>query len=83
MTTQERAEEIKIKYQSLLFRYPNVNGVGLSHAKKNGINTGEWCIYVSVVVKLPLTDLRQEDIIPTQLEGVRVDVEAVGHNIPY
>jgi len=57
---------------------PHVVGVALGMAHVDGQPTDEPAIVVLVDEKLPLAQLAPEDVIPSQLEGVRVDVQASG-----
>jgi hypothetical protein len=81
MASQEaiaRAQAVKAKYERELMRKRNVVGVGVGLRERAGQMTGEACIVVSVREKLPLDQLAPQDVIPTQLDGVPVDVKATG-----
>jgi hypothetical protein len=74
----EKAQAVKAAYQDLLMSKPNVVGVGIGPRYKGGRRTEEIGLVVMVQQKLPNTMLTPEDTIPTQLEGIPVDVREVG-----
>lgn len=81
MASQEaiaRAQAVKAKYERELMRKRNVVGVGVGLRERAGQTTNEVCIVVSVQEKLPPDQLTPQDVIPTQLDGVPVDVKATG-----
>ena len=73
-----RAQAIKAKHEKELMRKRNVVGVGVGFRERAGQETGVVCIVVSVRAKLPLNQLAPQDVIPTELDGVPVDVRATG-----
>ncbi len=81
MSSQEaiaHAQAVKAKYERELMRKRNVVGVGIGLRERAGQTTNEVCIVVSVREKLPPDQLAPQDVIPTQLDGVPVDVKATG-----
>lgn len=58
--------------------YKNVVSVGIGKKITKGKDTGEYAIVVGVRYKVPLDQLAEEDIIPTDVEEVKTDVVAVG-----
>ncbi|MCU0511450.1 MAG: hypothetical protein MUE40_02660 [Anaerolineae bacterium] len=70
--------ELQAKYAPALMRYPHVIGVGIGIAMRDGQYTDEPALVVMVDLKLPQAQLILEDILPRELEGVRVDVQATG-----
>ena len=81
MTDQQaiaRAQAVKARYERELLRKRNVVGVGVGFRERAGRATEEVCIVVSVREKLPPDQLAPQDAIPTQLDGVPVDVKATG-----
>ncbi|MGD2146630.1 MAG: hypothetical protein PVH41_08055 [Anaerolineae bacterium] len=56
----------------------NVVGVGIGYRTRGGVVTDELCIVASVTRKMTPSGLRTQDSIPTQLDGVPVDVQEVG-----
>jgi hypothetical protein len=80
-TTQqqiERAYRIQRKYCDKLMAFPHVVGVGIGFAKKHGERTDEVALIVMVDRKLDDDELSQDERLPHDLEGVRVDVQEFG-----
>ncbi|HEX8849742.1 MAG TPA: phospholipase D-like domain-containing protein [Gemmatimonadaceae bacterium] len=57
-----------------LLRMPNVASVRLGYAFRNGWITSEPAIVVTVLRKQPESALRTDDVVPAEIDGVRVDV---------
>jgi hypothetical protein len=79
--TQEKLAElrrVKTKHELELMQKVNVVGVGIGLRKRCGEATDEPVIVVSVTHKVPSWTLDQEDLVPCELDGVPVDVRAVG-----
>jgi hypothetical protein len=74
----DRLRAIKAAHQADLMRKANVVGVGIGLRRRAGKPTDEPVIVVSVTHKVPLRQLAPDDAIPRELEGVPVDVQAVG-----
>lgn len=74
----ERLKAIKDAHEAELLRKPNVVGVGIGLRQRDGEITGEPAIVVSVTEKVPFSQLAPDDAIPRELEGIPVDVQAVG-----
>ena len=74
----EQITKIKTRYEKELMKLANVIGVGIGFKHKNGQPTDEVALVVNVSQKKPLADLSKQDIIPSELEGVSVDVQEVG-----
>jgi hypothetical protein len=74
----EQVTKIKGRYEKELMKLANVIGVGIGFKHKKGQPTAEVALVVNVSQKRPLTDLSKQDIIPSELEGVPVDVQEVG-----
>ncbi len=73
-----RVRAVKAAYEKDLLRKANVVGVGIGYRQRKGRASDELAIIVSVTHKVPRDQLAPEDIIPSELEGVPVDVQAVG-----
>ncbi len=81
MTREEeldRLRAVKSAYEADLMRKANVVGVGIGLGQTGGKSTGEPVIVVSVTNKVPSSQLAPGDVIPHELDGVPVDVQAVG-----
>jgi hypothetical protein len=74
----ENLRAVKDLHEADLMRKPNVVGVGLGFRQRAGYPTGEPAIIVSVTHKLPMSLVDPDDAIPTELDGVPVDVQVVG-----
>ena len=72
------AQAVKAKYERQLLRKRNVVGVGVGFQERGGRTTDNVCIVVSVREKLPPGQLAPQDVIPTELDGVPVDVKVTG-----
>ncbi len=70
--------EIRARHETKLMGYPNVVGVSEGFRSKQGKATSEACIVVYVEKKIPRDKLTKSDILPSQIEGVAVDVVQVG-----
>jgi len=74
----ERLRAVKAAHETDLMRQANVVGVGIGLRQRDGELTNEPVIVVSVTRKVPLAQLAPHDVIPHELEGMPVDVQAVG-----
>lgn len=70
--------ETQAKYEAALLGRPNVVGVGLGHRYQRGISTGERAVTVLVHRKVDARYLAPTAVVPTELDGVRTDVQEVG-----
>ncbi len=73
-----RIQAVKSAHEAELMRKANVVGVGIGLRQRNGRYTGELALVVSVTHKVPLEELDPWDVIPQEIDGVPVDVQAVG-----
>ncbi len=73
-----RAQAVKAKYERMLMQKQNVVGVGVGLQETAGRPTDTVCIVVSVRQKLAPDQVAPQDMIPSQLDGVPVDVRATG-----
>lgn len=74
----ERARQVKQIHESELLARANVVGVGVGFRQTGGKPTRQVAIVVMVREKVPAAELRPEDSLPRTLDGVPVDVQAVG-----
>lgn len=65
-------ESVKKQHENRLMQLPNVSGVGI------GQRDGNEVIKVFVTHKVPESTLREEEMIPRELDGHGVDVEEIG-----
>ena len=71
-------QAVKAKYEGELLRKRNVVGLGIGFREKDGKLTDQMVLTVMVRRKQPWFLLRPRDQIPTELDGVPVDVKEVG-----
>jgi hypothetical protein len=74
----EQVKKIKARYEKKLMKLANVVGVGVGFKHKDGQPTNEVALVVNVSEKKPSADLSKQDLVPSELEGVPVDVQEVG-----
>ncbi len=74
----QRASEVQARYADDLMRKPHVVGVAVGYASQGGKATPEIGLVVMVDEKLPPDQLDPQDMIPSELDGVRVDVQETG-----
>jgi len=63
-----------------LFKYPNVRGYAktLQNRQRKGKTIDELCIQIHVTKKVSLKELRKQDIIPSIIKGIPIDVVEFG-----
>jgi hypothetical protein len=82
MSTQDeqmaRITAVQTRYADELMRKKHVVGVAVGLAQRDGEYTQEVALVVMVEQKVPLDQLAPEDRIPSELDGVPVDVQETG-----
>lgn len=82
MSTQDDrmslAAEVQARYTDELMRKAHVQGTAIGLAKVGGKYTDQIALVVLVDKKVPISALDAKDVIPQELEGIRVDVQEVG-----
>ena len=78
MVTMEKAREVKKRHEAELMKKSGVVGVAIGHRHIGDRKTDQLCIVCYVVEKRAEEDLKAEDIIPTEIEGVPIDVVESG-----
>ncbi|MBZ0276879.1 MAG: hypothetical protein K8I60_12085 [Anaerolineae bacterium] len=73
-----RITAVQAQYTDQLMQKANVVGIAVGLVQRSGQATGEIGLVVLVKVKVPADELAAEDLIPSEIEGVRVDVQEVG-----
>jgi hypothetical protein len=76
--TMDRLKAIKRAHEARLMRLRNVVAVGIGYRQRDGQATDELAIVVSVTDKVPPEGLDEESLIPSEIDGVPVDVQVVG-----
>ena len=74
----ERAAQVKEKSEAQLMELPNVVGVGVGLREEGGEYTSEVVVVVFVSEKVPATQLKKDELIPAEIDGVRIDVQEIG-----
>lgn len=77
-TAYARASQVREAHQGELLAKANVVGVGVGLRTRGGTHTREVVLVVMVTQKLPRRMLAEADLIPGEIDGVPVDVQAVG-----
>lgn len=77
-----RALAVKEKSKADLLSRANVIGLGIGLKTVGGKQTGEIALVVLVSRKLPPVALAAHDHLPSEIEGVPVDVQEVGEIRP-
>jgi hypothetical protein len=78
LSPAQKASAVKRAYQAELMSKANVVGVGVGYRNQEGKPTDTVALVVMVSRKVPRHQLATEDILPTELEGIPVDVQEVG-----
>lgn len=73
-----QATAVQTKYNDNLMRKAHVQGTAVGLAKVGGETTDEIAVVVLVDEKVPESQLAPDDIIPRQMDGVRLDVQEIG-----
>lgn len=73
-----KEKEVLNKNRKKLMKLTNVVAVGIGYKVKSGKRTYKLSIVFSVTKKLPLSELKKKDVIPTEIEGVVTDVVETG-----
>jgi hypothetical protein len=79
----ERAQTVKRAHEVELMGKANVVGVGVGLRQRGSVRTGEVALVVMVRQKVPRAQLAPADVIPTEIEGVPVDVQEVGEIVAH
>ncbi len=74
----QRALTVKMRYEARLMSMANVVGVGVGVRQRGGQILDEIALIVLVDRKRPWSELAPEDRVPSQLDGVPVDVQEIG-----
>jgi hypothetical protein len=77
-TDFERVQAVKRAHESELLAKKNVVGVGVGLRQTSGMRQKTVVLVVMVTQKVPPSQLAPDDIVPSEIEGVPVDVQEVG-----
>jgi len=75
----QRILQAQRMYQIMLMSKRNVVGVAVGYKTKHGEYGDEPSVVVLVQQKMPLSALSADDVIPSEVDGVRTDVYEIGH----
>lgn len=78
----ERIQAVKAAHEAELLAKANVVGVGIGFRQRQRQRQNEVVLVVMVDKKVPRAQLKPEDIIPSQIDGVPVDVQESGRIVP-
>ncbi len=73
-----KAAEVQAKYANDLMSKPHVVGIAVGYTAQNGVSSSSIGVIVMVDQKIPFDQLEPEEQIPSQLDGVPVDVQETG-----
>ena len=73
-----RARAAKRAHASELLTKRNVVGVGVGLRQEGGARTDTVALVVMVSRKVPRAQLSPDDLLPSEIDGVPVDVQEVG-----
>lgn len=68
----------KGRHTTELMKKTNVVGVAIGYKEKGGQKTEMPNLVVMVRKKVPLSELRQQDVVPSEVDRISTDVKAVG-----
>lgn len=74
----EKAQAVHARYGAIIMSVKHVVGIGIGYAMRDGMMTDEVALVVMVDQKHPPDSISPLDVLPDQLDGVRVDVQEVG-----
>lgn len=74
----QRIKAVKRSYEPMLLSKPNVVGVGIGYRIERGQETDTAAIVVMVSRKFPANQLKPDELIPSTIEGIPVDVQEIG-----
>jgi len=74
----DKARKVKEACADELISKANVVGVGIGLRQEEGAPAGRVVLMVMVTHKVPLAELAPDDVVPSEIQGVPVRVQAVG-----
>ena len=78
MLPQQEVVQAKEANKVAIMEKPNVVGVGVGFKRTDGTVTSELSVVVMVRKKLPIAGLEPQEVLPRQVDSVKVDVVEVG-----
>ncbi|NVM00945.1 MAG: hypothetical protein HWN67_01295 [Candidatus Helarchaeota archaeon] len=83
VTEMAKYRQEKKRIQDELMKYPNVLQISIGTKEVKGKDTGEYCYTVLVKRKVPKSRLDPNEIIPSELDGLKTDVVPVETEVGY
>lgn len=74
----EKASAVQAQYAEELMAKPHVVGIGIGLMKRDGVYTQDVGLVV-MVDQMPPEDQAEADRIPTELDGIPVDIQVTGN----
>ena len=74
----EEIRAIKDRHEDDLLKKKNVVGLGIGYKEVGGQETDRLSLVVMVRKKEPPSELKATDLVPSEIEGIPVDVKEVG-----
>jgi len=74
-------DEIRLakgRHAGELLKKANVVGVAIGYKEKGGQRTEIPSLVIMVRKKLPVSELRRQDVVPSEIDRIGTDVKAVG-----
>ncbi len=71
----QNLDEVKKRHRKMLLQLPNVVGIGVGPKIINGEPANVMAIKVYVRSKIPKEQLKEEQCVPKEIEGIPTDVE--------
>jgi hypothetical protein len=71
MPDLDQIRQVKERVEARLRAYPGVHAVGIGNKYVDGKPTDETSILVLVVKKKPLDELKPDEIVPAEIEGIK------------
>jgi len=78
MINRDEIKRVKERHAAELLSKANVVGVAVGYKEKGGQKTKEPSLIVMVRKKVPLSELKRRDIVPSEIDRVITDVKEVG-----
>lgn len=78
VANNDEMKRVKEKHAGELMGKANVVGVGVGYKEKGGQKTDKLGLVVMVRKKVPLSELKGEDVVPSEIDRVITDVKEVG-----
>jgi hypothetical protein len=74
----EKIRQVRRIHERDLMSKANVVGLGIGYRQQGGKRSDELALVVMVKKKLPGAQLSPQDMIPSSIDGVPVDVQEIG-----